>query len=53
MNSIIDNVVKLYLNNYYSSIEMDKDAKLYVSAGYVVYLYDENGELRTIMEAVK
>lgn len=53
MNSIIGNVVKLYLNNYYSFVEMDRDADLYISAGYVVYLYDENGELRKIMEAVK
>ena len=53
MNSIIGNVVKLYQYNYYSSIEMNKDAKLYVSAGYVVYCYDENGELIVTGEDVK
>ena len=53
MNSIINNVVKLYLNEYESIFDMAVDAVMYQEDGYVVYCYGENGELLATSEDVK
>ena len=53
MNSIINNVVKLYLNEYESVFDMAVDAVMYQEDGYVVYCYGENGELLATSEDVK
>ena len=53
MNSIINNVVKLYLNGYDSVFDMVVDAVTYQDEGYVVYCYGENGELLATSEDVK
>ena len=45
MNSIINNVVNLYLDDYDSVFDMVADAIAYQEDGYIVYCYDENGEL--------
>lgn len=53
MNSIIGNVIKLYLEEYDSVFDMAADAVMYQEDGYVVYCYGENGELFAISEDVK
>ena len=53
MNSIINNVVKLYLNEYDSIFDMVVDAVMYQEVGYIVYCYGENGELIVTGEDVK
>lgn len=53
MNSIINNVVKLYLDEYDSVFDMVVDAVTYQEEGYVVYCYGENGELIVTGEDVK
>lgn len=53
MNSIINNVVKLYLNEYESVFDMAVDAVTYQDNGYVVYCYGENGELLATSGDVK
>ena len=53
MNSIINNVVKLYLNEYESVADMAADAAWYEMKGYIVYCYGENGELLVTSEDVK
>ena len=53
MNSIINNVVKLYLNEYDSVFDMVADAAIYQEDGYIVYCYGENGELLATSEDVK
>ena len=53
MNSIINNVVKLYLDEYDSVFDMVVDVVTYQEEGYVVYCYDENGELIVTGEDVK
>lgn len=53
MNSIINNVVKLYLNEYDSVADMAADAAWYEMEGYIVYCYGENGELLATSEDVK
>lgn len=53
MNSIINNVVKLYLNEYESVFDMVVDTVMYQEEGYVVYCYGENGELFATSKNVK
>ena len=53
MNSIVNNVVKLYLDEYDSIFDMVIDAVTYQEVGYIVYCYGENGELLTTSEDVK
>ena len=53
MNSIINNVVKLYLNEYESVFDMVVDAVMYQEVGYIVYCYGENGELLATSKDVK
>ena len=53
MNSIIGDVVKLYLSGYDSVFDMVADAVMYQEDGYVVYCYGENGELLATSEDVK
>lgn len=53
MNSIINNVVKLYLNEYDSIFDMVVDVVMYQEVGYVVYCYGENEELLATSEDVK
>ena len=53
MSNIINNVVKLYLNEYDSVFDMSADAIMYQEEGYVVYCYGENGELLATSEDVK
>ena len=53
MNSIINNVVKLYLNEYDSVFDMIEDAITYKDEGYIVYCYDENDELFATNNDVK
>ena len=53
MNSIINNVVKLYLNEYESVFDIAADAVIYQKDGYIVYCYGENGELLATSEDVK
>ena len=53
MNSIIGNVVKLYLSEYDSVFDMVADAITYQEEGYTVYCYDGNGELIITGEDVK
>ena len=53
MNSIVNNVVKLYLDEYDSVFDMVADAIAYQEEGYVVYCYGENGELLATSDDVK
>ena len=53
MNNSINNVVKLYLNEYESVFDMVVDAVMYQEDGYIVYCYGENGELLATSEDVK
>ena len=41
----MNNIVKLYLDDYDSVFDMVADATAYQEDGYIVYRYDENGEL--------
>ncbi len=41
----MNNVVNLYLDEYDSVFDMVADAIAYQEDGYIVYCYDENGEL--------
>ena len=49
----MDNIIKLYLDEYDSVFDMVVDAVTYQEEGYVVYCYDENGELLATSEDVK
>ena len=49
----MDNIIKLYLDEYDSVFDMVADAIAYQEEGYVVYCYDENGELIITGEDVK
>ena len=49
----MDNVIKLYLNEYDSIFDMVIDTVIYQDEGYVVYCYGENGELLATSEDVK
>ena len=49
----MNNIIKLYLNEYDSIFDMAVDAVMYQEVGYVVYCYGENGELLSISEDVK
>ena len=53
MNSIINNVVKLYWSEYDSVFDMVVDAVMYQDEGYIVYCYGENGELFATSKDVK
>ena len=41
----MNNIIKLYLDDYDSVFDMVADAIAYREDGYIVYCYDENGEL--------
>ena len=49
----MDNIIKLYLDEYDSVFDMVVDAVTYQEKGYVVYCYNENGELIVTGEDVK
>ena len=48
MNSIINNVVKLYLNEYDSVFDMVADADYYEKMGYVVFCYGKSNNLISV-----
>lgn len=49
----MNNIIKLYLNEYDSVFDMAIDAVRYQENGYIVYCYGENGELLATSEDVK
>ena len=48
MSNIINNVVKLYLNEYDSVFDMAADADYYEKMGYVVFCYGESNNLISV-----
>lgn len=48
MNSIINNVVKLYLEEYDSVFDMAADVDYYEKMGYVVFCYGIKGNLISV-----
>ena len=48
MNSIINNVVKLYLEEYDSVFDMVADVDYYEKMGYVVFCYGAKGNLISV-----
>ena len=48
MNSIINNVIKLYLDEYDSVFDIAADADYYEIMGYVVFCYGAKGNLISV-----
>ena len=49
----MNNIIKLYLNEYDSVFDMAVDAVMYEMEGYTVYCYDDKGQLIPNDRAVK